>query len=130
VKATPVDAYGRDSTIQHVGLAGHIQNNPGWTSTDALNRKLLVELQYQWSASLAMSADGSFPSRPRQSPLLGQRFEPARALTLVIAYSICRCSAFHPCDGLRFRRDGTGASGCSCWLRSDTYHEEAPTRPF
>jgi len=44
VKATPVDAYGRDSTIQHVGLAGHVQNNPGWTSTDALKRKFL-ELQ-------------------------------------------------------------------------------------
>jgi hypothetical protein len=25
------------------------------------------ELQNQWSASLAMSTDGSFPSRPRQS---------------------------------------------------------------
>jgi len=65
VKATPVDAYGPDSTIQHVGLAGHIQNNPGWTSADVLNRNF-VELQNRWSASLAMSTDGSFPSRPRQ----------------------------------------------------------------
>jgi len=63
VKATPVDAYGPDSTIHHVGLAGHIQNNPGWTSTDALNRKFL-ELQNRWSASWAMSTDGSFPSSP------------------------------------------------------------------
>jgi len=62
VKATPVDAYGPDSTIQHVGLAGHIQNNPGWTSADVLNRNF-VELQNRWSASLAMSTDGSFPSR-------------------------------------------------------------------
>jgi len=71
VKATPVDAYGRNSTIQHVGLAGDIQNNPGWTSMDAMNRSF-VDLQNRWSASLAMSTDGSFPSRPRHFEL-GQR---------------------------------------------------------
>jgi hypothetical protein len=65
VKATPVDAYGRDSTIQHVGLAGKIQNDIEWTPVDALNDSF-VELQNRWSASLAMSTDGSFPSRPRQ----------------------------------------------------------------
>jgi hypothetical protein len=35
-------------------------------SADALNRNF-VELQNRWSASLAMSTDGSFLSRPRQS---------------------------------------------------------------
>jgi len=28
MKATPVDAHGQGSTIQHVGLARRIQNNP------------------------------------------------------------------------------------------------------
>jgi hypothetical protein len=65
VKATPVDAYVQGSTIQHVGVARRIQNDPGWTSADTLTCNS-VELQNRWSASLAMSTDGSFPSRPRQ----------------------------------------------------------------
>ncbi len=42
-----------------------IQSNPEWTPADVLHRKLL-ELQNRCPASLAMSGDGSFPSRPRQ----------------------------------------------------------------
>ena len=68
VKATLTDSHGRGSTIQHVACARRLQDKPGWTATDALNRKL-VELQNRWSASLAMSTDGSFPSRPRQIPI-------------------------------------------------------------
>src|ERR1700730_1099252 len=65
VKATRADAHVQGSTIQQVGLALQIQNNPGWISTDVLGCDFLG-LQNQWSASLAMSTDGSFPSRPRQ----------------------------------------------------------------
>jgi hypothetical protein len=65
MKATPVDADGEDSRIQHVGLAPRIQNNPEWTPMNVLHR-YFVELQNRWSASLAISTDGSFPSRPRQ----------------------------------------------------------------
>jgi hypothetical protein len=64
VKATPVDADGQGNTNELIRLAPRIQNNPGWTSVDVLHRKL-VELQNRWSASLAMSTDGLFPSRPR-----------------------------------------------------------------
>jgi hypothetical protein len=65
VKATPADAGGQGGTIWHVGLVRRILSNPEWTSADVLHRKLLG-LQNRWSASLAMSTDGSFPSRPRQ----------------------------------------------------------------
>jgi hypothetical protein len=71
VKATPADAGGRGSTIRHVGLVHRIQSNPEWTLANVLNR-YFVELQNRWSASLAMSTDGSFPSRPRHFKL-GQR---------------------------------------------------------
>ncbi len=66
VTATPADAGGQASTIQHVDLVRRIQSNPQWTPADVLNRNF-VELQNRWSASLAMSTDGSFPSRPRQN---------------------------------------------------------------
>jgi hypothetical protein len=46
-----------------------------WTSVDALEQKLL-ELQNRWSASLAMSTDGSFPSRPRQFRIRGVTADP------------------------------------------------------
>jgi hypothetical protein len=36
-------------------------------------------LQNRWSASLAMSTDGSFPSRPRHCPLRGHRPRPSLA---------------------------------------------------
>jgi hypothetical protein len=42
--------------------------NPERTPADVLNRNF-VELQNRWSASLAMSTDGSFPSRPPVSNL-------------------------------------------------------------
>jgi hypothetical protein len=64
VKATPTDAGGQASTIQHVGLVRRMQSNPEWTPADVLNWAF-GELQNRWSASLAMSTDGSFPSRPR-----------------------------------------------------------------
>ena len=60
---------------QRVGIAQALLNNTEWTSADALNRAF-VELQNRWSASLAMSTDGSFPSRPRQflnTKLIGAR---------------------------------------------------------
>jgi hypothetical protein len=66
VKATPADAHGQGTTIHHMGLAPRIQNNPRWTSADVLDCEFL-EHQNRWSASLAMSTDGSFPSRPGQS---------------------------------------------------------------
>jgi hypothetical protein len=69
-ESTPVDADGRGNTNELIRLAPRIQNNAGWTSVDVLHRKL-VELHNRWSASLAMSTDGSFPSRPRQLPLSG-----------------------------------------------------------
>ena len=45
-------------------LAARIRSNTHWTSVNALKRKL-IELQNRCPASLAMSGDGSFPSRPR-----------------------------------------------------------------
>jgi hypothetical protein len=64
-ESTPADAGAQSSTIQHVSLVRRIQSKPEWTFADLLHHKLL-ELQNRWSASLAMSTDGSFPSRPRQ----------------------------------------------------------------
>ena len=64
VKATPVDADRQGSTDHLVGLVPGIQCNALCTSVDALDCNLLG-LQNRWSASLAMSTDGSLPSRPR-----------------------------------------------------------------
>src|SRR4029077_14243587 len=67
VTATPVAARGRGSTIQHEDLSSPIRSSTEWMSMDVMNRSF-VELRYRWSASLAMSTDGSFPSRPPQFP--------------------------------------------------------------
>jgi hypothetical protein len=52
VKATPVDADGQGSTIQHDALVRRIRNNARWTPEDMLNY-CFAELQNRWSASLA-----------------------------------------------------------------------------
>jgi hypothetical protein len=66
VKATPMDAHGQGSTIQHVGLAPQIQNNAEWTPADVLSG-YFHGLQNRWSASLAMSTGRPFPSHLRHS---------------------------------------------------------------
>jgi hypothetical protein len=50
VKATPVDADGKGSTIQHDALVLRIRNNARWTPEDMLNY-CFAELQNRWSAS-------------------------------------------------------------------------------
>ncbi len=51
--------------------ARQIHNGPTWLPMDASDF-YRDHLQNRWSASLAMSTDGSFPSRPRHFKL-GQR---------------------------------------------------------
>jgi hypothetical protein len=65
VTATPTDACGHGSTIKHDDLATRLRTITQWTPADALNHSF-AELQNRWSASPAMSTDGSFPSQPRQ----------------------------------------------------------------
>src|SRR5213076_3084712 len=48
-----------------VGLGGHLQKER-WRTVANAGGRCARELQNRWSASLAMSTDGSFPSRPRQ----------------------------------------------------------------
>ena len=84
-----MDAVTQFSTAS---LASRIRSNTGWTSMDAVTRRLL-ELQNRCPASLAMSGDGSFPSRPRhfqfEPDIAGGLFSPMTVISPPTERSFC-----------------------------------------
>jgi hypothetical protein len=66
-------AVGRRWTIVDVRVGCALRPDSQWTDVAASGRRGRCGdyLQNRWSASLAMSTDGSFPSRPRQSRRAG-----------------------------------------------------------